>query len=329
MLEIVVCDDIDNAFLNSGELVRLESSARVVVHNQVASNREELLARLRSASVAVAIRDRTVLDRQILASLPQLRLIASTGPQRIDIRAAAELGIVVAGTPGTSTVSVAEHVFGMILALARRIPHSDHALRQRRWTPSAGLELEGKTLGILGLGRTGSAVAKRAPAFGLHVIAWGPTLTPERAAASGASMVGEEELFRKADILSVHLRRSEFSKGFVNSERLAWMKPTAFLIDISWEGIANHSSVAAALRGGKLGGAALDLCGTDPVSMDDPILDAPGTVLTPHLAWQTRDAYQRAAALVTDNILAYLKGSPTNVVNPDALDSPRQLNRAL
>jgi phosphoglycerate dehydrogenase-like enzyme len=323
-MEIVVCDDTDHEFKNSGELTRLESSARLVIHHQVAANREELLKRLSDATAAIAIRDRTVLDRQIMSALPELRLILSTGPHRIDLRAATELGIVVAGTPGTSTASVAEHVFAMILALARRIPHSDHALRQRRWDPSAGIELDGKTLGILGLGRTGGAVARRAPAFGLRVIAWGPTLTAERAAASGASMVAEEELFRSADILSVHLRRSELSKGFVNSERLAQMKPTALLIDISWEGIVDHSSVATALRDGKLGGAALDLCGTDPVGMDDPLLDAPRTVLTPHLAWQTREGYKRAAALVTDNILAYLKGSPTNVINPDALGAPRQ-----
>ena len=215
----------------------------------------------------------------------------------------------------------------MILALARRIPRSDHALRERRWESSAGIELEGKTLGILGLGRTGSAVARRAPAFGLRVIAWGPTLSPERAAASGARMVSEEELFHASDILSIHLRRSDLSKGFVNAERLAWMKPTAFLIDISWEGIVDHHAVAAALRDGKLAGAALDLCGTDPVEMNDPILDAPNTVLTPHVAWQTVESYKRSARLVTDNILAYLNGSPTNVVNSDALKTPRQSSR--
>ena len=140
-------------------------------------------------------------------------------------------------------------------------------------------------------------------------------------------MVSEEELFHASDILSIHLRRSDLSKGFVNAERLAWMKPTAFLIDISWEGIVDHHAVAAALRDGKLAGAALDLCGTDPVEMNDPILDAPNTVLTPHVAWQTIESYKRSAHLVTDNILAYLNGSSTNVVNSDALKTPRQSSR--
>ncbi len=315
MINIVVCDDTDRAFQKSGELSRLEIVARLTFHTQVAQNRDELLERLKDATIAVAIRDRTVLDSALLRSLPDLRLIASTGPHRIDIGAATELGIAVTATPGVSTTSVAEHVLGMILALARRIPQSDHALRQRRWQPSAGTELEGKTLGILGLGRTGGAVAKRAAALGLNIIAWGPTLTPDRAAASGARMVSEEELFRAADILSVHLRRSDLSRGFVNAQRLAWMKPTALLIDISWEGIVDHRTTAQALRDGKLAGAALDLCGTDPVEMTDPILDAPNTVLTPHLAWQTIESYQRAAHLVTDNILAYLNGNPMNIVN--------------
>jgi phosphoglycerate dehydrogenase-like enzyme len=324
MVKIVVCDDVDGKFRKSGELSRLENSADLTIYTQAASSRDELLERLIGADVAVAIRDRTVLDRQILASLPELRLIAYTGPQRIDIRAATELGIVVAAAPGISASSVAEHVFGLTLALARRICQSDHALRERRWNSSAGIELAGKTLGILGLGRTGSAVAERASAFGLVVIAWGPTLTAERAAASRATMVSEEELFRASDILSVHLRRSDLSRGFVDAKRLASMKSSAFLIDISWEGIVDHHAVAQALREGKLAGAALDLCGTDPVEMNDPILDAPNTVLTPHIAWQTVESYKRSACLVTDNIIAYLNGCPTNVVNPEALKTPRQ-----
>lgn len=324
MENIVVCDDIDTAFQNSGELARAGAVGTVALHNRVAETREELLQRLHGATVALAIRDRTLLDRETLAALPRLRFIASTGPHRIDLKAATELGIVVATTPGTSTGSVGEHVLGLILALARRIVASDHALRQGRWEPIAGVELEGKTLGILGLGRTGGAVVRRAPALGLNVIAWGPTLTPERAAASGATMVSEEECFRTADILSVHLRRSEFSRNFVNASRLRLMKPSALLIDISWAGIVDHEAVADALRKGQLAGAALDLCDTYPADSKGPIFDAPNTVLTPHLAWQTTESYQRSARMAVDNILAYVNGSPKNVLNPEALKTTRQ-----
>jgi phosphoglycerate dehydrogenase-like enzyme len=326
MIKVIVCDDVDHAFRISGELTRLDGLADVVIHSEIAANTGAIVQRLSDASVAVAIRDRTVLSRETLASLPQLRLIAYTGPHRIDIGAATELGILVAQAPGASTSSVAEHVFGMMLALARRIPHLDFSVRQRLWEYSAGVELEGKILGILGLGRTGSAVAARAPAFGLEVIAWGPTLTPERALASRVKMVNEEELFRTSDILSVHLRRSNFSRGFINEKRLGWMKPSALLIDISWEGIVDRLAVTKALGSGNLAGAALDLCGTEPVKDDDPVFAAPNTVLTPHIAWQTVESYKRAAALVVDNILAYFAARPTNLVNPDALDSARQKN---
>ena len=137
-------------------------------------------------------------------------------------------------------------------------------------------------------------------------------------------MVNQEELFRASDILSVHLRRSNFSRGFINEKRLGWMKPSAFLIDISWEGIVDRLAVAKALGSGNLAGAALDLCGTEPVKDDDPIFAAPNTVLTPHIAWQTVESYKRAVALVVDNILAYFEARPTNLVNPDALASTRQ-----
>ena len=190
-MNIVVCDDIDRGVQRSGQLARLEESA-LRVYDTIAETRLALIERLRDAQVAVAIRDRTVFDRETLNALPELRLIAVTaGPHRIDIKAATELGIVVAMTPAVSFASIAEYVFGLIIALARGIVPADSALRQRRWDPVPGIELEGKTLGILGLGRTGTAVAKCAPAFGLPVIAWGPTLTPERAGTSGAKMVSE------------------------------------------------------------------------------------------------------------------------------------------
>jgi D-3-phosphoglycerate dehydrogenase / 2-oxoglutarate reductase len=324
-MKVVVCDDIDGAFRSSGELERLEKSA-LKVYDTVANTRVALIERLRDAQIAIAIRDRTIFDREALNALLDLRLIAVTaGPHRIDIKAATELGIVVAMTPAVSFASIAEYVFGLIIALARGIVPADLALRQRRWDPVPGLELEGKTLGILGLGRTGTAVAKCAPAFGLRVIAWGPTLTPERAAASGVQMVSEEELFRTADILSVHLRRSEMAHRFVNATRLALMKPSALLIDISWAGIVDREALAESLHSGRLAGAALDLCDDGPVNMNDPILDSPRTVLTPHVAWRTAESYQRFARAVVDNVLAFIKGNPVNVLNPDALKSQRQV----
>jgi phosphoglycerate dehydrogenase-like enzyme len=162
-------------------------------------------------------------------------------------------------------------------------------------------------------------VAARMAAFDVNLIAWGPTLTAERAAAAHARFVGEKELFESSDILSVHLRYSALSDNFVNATRLALMKPTALLVDISRAGVVNRHDLADALKAGRLAGAAMDLCDPLPVSITDPMLDAPRTVLTPHMAWQTTETFRRAAAMSVENIVNYFRGNPSHVANPDAL----------
>jgi phosphoglycerate dehydrogenase-like enzyme len=173
------------------------------------------------------------------------------------------------------------------------------------------------------LGRIGSAVGARMTAFDVNLVAWGPTLTPERATAAHARFVSEKELFQSSDILSVHLRYSALSDNFVNATRLALMKPTALLVDISRAGVVNRQDLADALRAGRLAGAAMDLCDHLPVSMTDPMLDAPRTVLTPHMAWQTRETFRRAAIMSVENILNYFSGEPSHLANPDALKVSR------
>jgi phosphoglycerate dehydrogenase-like enzyme len=166
-------------------------------------------------------------------------------------------------------------------------------------------------------------------AFEVNLLAWGPTLTAERAAAAHARFVGETELFESSDILSVHLRYSPLSDNFVNRARLALMKPTALLVDISRAGVVNRQALADALKAGRLAGAALDLCDPLPVSMSDPILDAPRTVLTPHMAWQTGETFGRAAAMSVDNILNYFRGEPSHLANPEALKVARPRSPAM
>ena len=324
MADIVVWGDLEGEFRKSCELTRLEAIGPVDICDSLDPTREQLIERLHKARAVLEIRGRAALGRETLMGLPDLRLIASTGPHRIDIQAATELGIAVATTPAVSTSGVADHVCALILSLARHIVTANNALRERRWEPQTGFDLEGKTVGILGLGRIGTAVAKRLAGFGVNLIAWGPTLTPERAAASSAQFVSEEMLFRHSDILSVHLRYSERSHDFVNASRLRLMKPAALLVDISRAGVVNRSDVANALRAGRLAGAAMDLCHPLPVDMNDPILDAPRTLLTPHMGWQTAETFQRAARMSVDNILAYFRGEPVNVVNPEALKVSRQ-----
>ena len=323
MADIVVCGDLEREIEKTGELAKLQSLGAVEIINELDPTREFLNRRLRGARAVLEIRGRAALDEKLLGQLPDLEMIATTGPHRIDIQAATNLGIVVATTPGVSTAAVADHVCALTLALARHIVSADNALRRRRWEPMTGFNLEGKTFGILGLGRIGSAVARRISAFGVNLIAWGPTLTAERAAVSHVRFVSEKELFQDSDILSVHLRYSNLSDNFVDAVRLALMKPTALLVDISRVGIVNRQDLADALGAGRLAGAAIDLCDPLPVGMTDPILDAPRTVLTPHMAWQTRETFQRAATTAVVNILKYFAGEPTNLVNPDALKVSR------
>ena len=323
MADIVVCGDLEHEFQRSTELARLEGIGSVEIYDSIDSPRDQLIETLRQARAVLEIRGRNALGRETFIDLPDLQLVASTGPHRIDIQAATELGIVVTSTPAVSTVGVADHVCGLILSLARHIVTANNALCERRWEPRTGFDLEGKTVGILGLGRIGSAVAKRLLGFGVNLIAWGPTLTPERAAASRVQLVSEETLFRSSDVLSVHLRYSALSQDFVNASRLALMKSTALLIDISRAGVVNRKDLTDVLKAGRLAGAAMDLCHPLPVDMNDPILEAPRTLLTPHMAWQTAETFRRAARVSVDNILAYFSGKPVNVVNPDALKVSR------
>ena len=330
MADIVVCGDLEGEIERSGELKKLEALGSIEIFNELDPPREILIRRLRGARAVLEFRGRAALDEETLSQLPDLEMIATTGPHRIDIEAATRLGIIVANTPGGSTSAVADHVCALVLTLARHIVSADSALRRRIWEPVTAFNLAGSNFGILGLGRIGSAVAARMAAFDVNLIAWGPTLTPERAAAAHAQLVSEEELFRSSDILSVHLRYSALSDNFVNAARLALMKPTALLVDISRAGIVNRQNLADALKAGRLAGAAMDLCDPLPVSMNDPMLDAPRTVLTPHMAWQTRETFRRAATMSVENILNYFRGQPSHVANPDALKVSRprlQFNR--
>ena len=256
MADIVVCGDLEGEIEKSRELSKLEALGSIEIFNELDPPRETLIRRLRGARAVLEFRGRAALDEETLNQLPDLEMIATTGPHRIDIEAATRLGIVVANTPAVSTPAVADHVCALVLTLARHIVGADSALRRRSWEPVTAYNLSGKNFGILGLGRIGSAVAARMAAFGVNLIAWGPTLTAERAVAAHARFVSEQELFQSSDILSVHLRYSELSDNFVNAKRLTLMKPTALLVDISRAGVVNRQDLADALRAGRLAGAA-------------------------------------------------------------------------
>jgi phosphoglycerate dehydrogenase-like enzyme len=257
--------------------------------------------------VIMAMRERTPFTRERLERLPNLKLLVTTGMGNaaIDMEAARALGITVAGTGGTPT-HTAELTWGLILALARHIPAEDRAVREGGWQHTVGLELAGRTLGVIGLGRLGSQVARIGEAFGMDVIAWSQNLdTP----------LTKEELLRRSDIVTIHLRLSDRTHGLIGAVELALMKPTAFLVNTSRGPIVDETALLEALRTGRIAGAGLDVYDVEPLPPDHPLRSAPNTVLTPHVGYVTDASYARFYTDAVEDIAAFLNGDPIRVIN--------------
>jgi phosphoglycerate dehydrogenase-like enzyme len=274
---------------------------------------EVLIERLRDAEVIVAMRERTPLPESVLARLPQLKLIVTTGMNNpaIDM----DSGIMVCGTESLTSPTV-ELTWTLITALSRNLCQEAGSLRSGTWQRSVGEGLEGATLGLLGLGRIGSRVARIGQAFGMQVIAWSQNLTSEAAAAHGVRRVGAEELFRQSDILSIHLRLSPRTRGLASRERLRSMKPTARLINTSRAGIVDQQALLEALEQGWIAGAGLDVFDQEPLPADHPLLAAPHALLTPHLGYVVRQNYEVFFTGALEAICAYLDGKPVRVISP-------------
>ena len=221
MADIVVCGDLEGEIERSGELKKLEALGSIEIFNELDPPREILIRRLRGARAVLEFRGRAALDEETLSQLPDLEMIATTGPHRIDIEAATRLGIIVANAPGGSTSAVADHVCALVLTLARHIVSADSALRRRIWEPVTAFNLAGNNFGILGLGRIGSGVAARMAAFDVNLIAWGPPSHPSAPPQRMLDSSVKKSSFESSDILSVHLRYSALSDNFVNAARLA------------------------------------------------------------------------------------------------------------
>jgi phosphoglycerate dehydrogenase-like enzyme len=233
------------------------------------------------------------------------------------MEAATRRGIVVSLAPGGN--STTELAFGLMLAVMRRLPQSDAAMRRGEWPLVLGRVLKGKTLGILGLGKIGTEVAGIARAFGMQVIAWGPTLTHERAAKSGATFLALEEVLKTADVISIHLALSEQSKDLLNEARLRLMKKSAYLVNTARGAIVNEAALVKILKAKAIAGAALDVFLEEPLPKDHPLLELDNVVLTPHLGWPTDSGFAGFAENAVTNILDYMEGKLTRALNPQAL----------
>jgi phosphoglycerate dehydrogenase-like enzyme len=324
---IVVLDDWTHFYPTVGALDRLRERGELVVHHQPAANEDEVIERLRGATVAILNRERTPMPARVLRHAEDLELIAQTGrvSPNLDADAASEQGIaLVAGGGGSGGhAAVAELGLALLLALVRQIPANDRRMRAGDWVaPPTGV-LNGRTLGILGLGNIGSWMARLGQALGMSVIAWGPTLTAERAAKSQVELVAFDDLFPRADVLFVSVRLSDLTRGLVGPVQLAAMKPTSYLINIARGPIVTEAALIAALYQRKLAGAGLDVYDHEPLPADHPLLKLDNVVLTPHIGWGTQANFHAMVENTVDSVIAYLDGDLSGVVNAKALERRR------
>ncbi|GAA2808092.1 D-2-hydroxyacid dehydrogenase family protein [Mycolicibacterium pallens] len=290
--KVAILDDYQNVALEMADWSAVSGRAAVTVFNDHVSDPDELVARLTPFDVVFVMRERTPLPRSIIERLPNLKMIASTGPfnASIDMAAAEEHGIHV-GTTGGTVASTVELTWALILAGARNLVAEARSVRDGGWQTSVGRELSGRVLGVLGLGRIGARVARIGEAFGMEVIAWSQNLTPEAAAEAGAAYVGKDELFSRSDVLTIHMKLSERSTGLVGAAELALMKPTALLVNTSRGPIVDEAALVQALQSTTIK-AALDVFDTEPLPPAHPLRTLDNVIATPHIGYVADRPYR-------------------------------------
>ena len=291
-MKVAILDDYQSVALQTADWSPVAARAEITVFTDHVAEPDDLVARLEQFDVVMVMRERTPLPRAVLERLPRLKMIASTGPfnASIDMEAATARGIHLS-TTGGSVASTVELTWALILAGARNLVREAVSVRDGGWQTSVGLELSGRTLGILGLGRIGSRVARIGAAFGMTVIAWSQHLTPEAASEAGAAHVDRDTLFGTADVLTVHMKLSDRSRGLVGARELAAMKPTALLVNTSRGPIVDESALIAALRTRDIACAALDVFDTEPLPDGHPLRTLDNVIATPHIGYVADRSY--------------------------------------
>jgi len=293
----------------------LADAVDVTVFHDHLSSEDALAERLREFQIVCIMRERTPFPGSLLERLPQLEHLVTSGMRNpsLDVAAAKARGIVVTGTP-ILPYPAAEHTWALILALAKRIPTDDGAVRAGAWGTAVNLGLHGKTLGVIGLGKLGLQVARVGQAFGMRVVAWSTNLAQARCTEAGVEFAAKESLLRAADFVTIHLQLSERSRGLVGAAELALMKPTAFLINTSRGAIVDEAALVAALQGGTIAGAGLDVFATEPLPPHHSLRRLPNTVLTPHQGYVTAENYRLFFTTAVQNIRAWLDGCIANAL---------------
>lgn len=316
-MKIAVLDDYQGVAKEFADWSGIEANHDVQIFREhIGGGRDAVVAALQDFDVIAAMRERTVFDRATLEQLPNLKFMVTTGMRNssIDMDYLKERGIPCAGTGGR-TQTTPELAWGLILAVARNIPFEDNNMRTGQWQQTVGLDLEEKTLGILGLGRLGREMARIGQAFKMDVIAWSQNLTTRSAAEAGVRHVEKDELFAEADVLTIHYKLSERSTGLIGARELGLMKPTSILVNTSRAPIVDMTALMDTLQHGRIAGAGIDVYDDEPVPADHPIRSCPRTVLTPHMGYVSHDTYTIFYQETVANIEAWLAGSPVRVIN--------------
>ena len=313
---LAILDDYQGVAMSLGPWDRL-AGMEVTAFRDTITDREALVQRLAPFDAILAMRERTPFPRALIERLPNLRLLITTAARNrsIDAAACAEKGIVFCGT-GSFGDPTTDITWGLILNLMRDIPAQQAALRAGQWQTSVGWGTEGRTLGVIGLGKLGARAAKVGLALGMKVIAWSQNLTDERAAEVGVTRVDKATLLSTADVVTLHLILSDRSRGIVGAEDLARMKRTAFIVNTSRGPLIDQDALIAALKAGTIAGAGLDVFDVEPLPKDHPILAAPNTLLTPHLGYVSQQNYRAYYQGCVEAIEAFNAGAPVRVVAP-------------
>ena len=314
-MRLSILDDYQGVALEMADWSPLEGRVEIVVERKPFADEDAAARALAGSEIIAAMRERTPFPRSLVERLPDLKLLNTTGMRNasFDLAALRDRGVVVCGTEGGG-LDTAELTWGLIIGAARRIAEDHRAMREGQWQTRIGNRLEGKTLGVLGLGRLGSAVARVGLAFDMKVIAWSPNLSAERAAAVGVERVDKEALLRQSDVLSVHMVLSPRSRGLVGRNDIALMKKTAILVNTSRGPIVDVYAVIEALEAGRLGYAAFDVYDREPLPADHPLRRTPNVLLTPHIGYVTEENYRSSYPQIVENIVAFLDGHPVRVI---------------
>jgi len=316
MFRLAILDDYQDAALQLADWGTLGSEVRVERFTDHLPDVDGLANRLADFDGVFLMRERTLFPRELIERLPKLKLILTAGMRNvaIDERAATDRNVLICGT-SMLPYPTAELTWGLILALARAIPHQQAELHRGRWQTRYGYGLRGKVLGVVGLGKLGAQVAAIGKAFGMDVIAWSHNLTAERAAEAGARAVSKTELFECADVVTVHYVLGQRSRGMIGAPDLALMKPTAYLVNTSRGPIVQEAALVDALREHRIAGAGIDVYDLEPLAKNHPYLGLDNVVITPHLGYVTEENLRTIYEQTLENLRAYLAGNPVHAVN--------------